>query len=149
MHHEIIRHQRKIDNLFSRVSSLSSDLELQSYWSRFLCILVSGFLEVSIQRIFREYAQTKSAPHVARYVSRQLEFFQNPKMEKIFQLIGSFNPEWEEAFRNNLDEKIVDSVNSVVANRNLIVGVSYVTMKQFYEDTVKLVVLLDQQCNQK
>jgi hypothetical protein len=73
-------------------------------------------------------------------------------MPKIFELVATFNPDWEKSLKDALDERILDSVNSIVANRHHIahgrdVGITYVRVKQYYEDAVKLIEALDAQCN--
>ena len=52
-----------LDNLFSKgdeiyiklEKGITKDDELLSHWSRYLCVLVSGWIEVSVIRIYREY----------------------------------------------------------------------------------------------
>jgi hypothetical protein len=43
---EVTRQKQRIDDLFK----LSNDLpgEVQAHWSRYLCILIAGFLEISV-----------------------------------------------------------------------------------------------------
>ena len=42
---EVIRYQQRLDDLFKKIVAFAEDIELQSHWARYLCILVSGFLE--------------------------------------------------------------------------------------------------------
>ena len=59
---EILRYQRELDDLFDKVSSLNSDPEMQSHWAKYLCIRVSGFLEVAVSTIYKKYAKEKAHP---------------------------------------------------------------------------------------
>ena len=95
-----VRYQQRLDDLFKKIVAFAEDIELQSHWARYLCILVSGFLETSVRAIYSQYANTKAAPYVAHYVDSQLQSFQNPNMERILQLARSFSPEWEEHLRS-------------------------------------------------
>lgn len=79
---EVTRFKNQLDHLFSQVAHIE-DTELQSHWAKYLCVLVSGFIETSIKAIYSEYVKRKAAPYVANYVGSALAGFQNPKMEKI------------------------------------------------------------------
>lgn len=150
---EILRYKSQLDYLFTKVSSLDSDLEMQSHWARYLCIRVSGFLEVAVSTIYKKYAKEKAHSFVANYVEKQLSI-QNPKMEKILNITKSFNPEWakeiELELRNN--SEIKDSIDSIVDVRNKIahgedVGITYTRIKRYYEVALKLVEFLETQCS--
>ena len=80
---EIERRENRLDSLFKRVGHVTEDPELQSHWTRYLCILVSGFLESSIRTMFASFAEKRAQTNVARFVTAQLSFLQNPKMGKI------------------------------------------------------------------
>ena len=152
MNKEVLRSQSRLDNLFGKVSYMSDDPELQAHWSRYLCVLVSGFLETSIREIFSEYTKTKASPKIVNYVERQLERFQNPNAEAILQLAGAFDPSWRSDLEDTVDEQIIAAVNSIVTNRHGIahgrnVGLSYRVMYDYYINSRKLVELIDRQCS--
>ena len=66
---KVIRYQQRLDNLFSKIEQLPlDDFELRSDWARYLCILVSGFLETGIREIYTEYAKNKASPYIVNYV---------------------------------------------------------------------------------
>jgi hypothetical protein len=151
---EILGYKRQLDDLFTKVSTLDSDLEMQSHWARYLCIRVSGFLEVAVSIIYKKYAKDKAHPFVVNYVEKQLSSFQNPKMEKILNITRSFNPKWAEELELELgnNSEIKDSIDSIVDVRNKIahgenVGITYIRIKRYYEVALKLVEFLEQQCN--
>jgi hypothetical protein len=75
---EITRQKQRIDELFK----LSNDLpgELQAHWSRYLCILIAGFLEVAVQAVYSEYARGKAHPNIVNYIERRMREFQNANM---------------------------------------------------------------------
>lgn len=151
---EILRYKRQLDDLFTKVSTLDSDLEMQSHWARYLCIRVSGFLEVAVSIIYKKYAKDKAHPFVVNYVEKQLSSFQNPKMEKILNITRSFNPKWAEELELELgnNSEIKDSIDSIVDVRNKIahgenVGITYIRIKRYYEIAFELVEFLEKQCN--
>jgi hypothetical protein len=141
--------------LFEKVSSLNSDPEMQSHWAKYLCVRVSGFLEVAVSTIYKKYAKNKASPFVVNYVERQLSSFQNPKMEKILNITRSFNPKWAEDIELELSKntEIKDSIDSIVEVRNKIahgenIGITYSKMKGYYKNALKLVNLLEEQCDE-
>ncbi|MEB3884543.1 HEPN domain-containing protein [Lyngbya sp. CCY1209] len=148
---EVVRYKQQLDDLFDKISKLPEDAEMQSHWARYLCIQVSGFLEVSVRSIYSKYAQSQASPFVANYVEKQLSGFQNPKMEKILDIAKSFNPKWSERLSQVVQGEIKESIDSIVANRNNIahgrnVGITYTRIKGYYQNAVKLIDLLEKQC---
>ncbi len=151
---EILRYKRQLNDLFDKVSTLESDLEMQSHWARYLCIRVSGFLEVAVSTIYKNYAKDKAAPFVFNYIDKQLSGFQNPNMEKILNITRAFSADWAKEIELELSKnsEIKDSIDSIVKNRNKIahgenVGITYSRMKVYYENALKLVKLLEEQCD--
>jgi len=149
---EVVRYKKKLDYLFAKISILTEDPEISSHWARYLCILVSGFLEVSVRSIYSQYAKDKAAPPVAKYVEKQLSNFQNPNMEKILNVARNFDSAWASRLEKIVDGEIKDAVGSIVATRNQIahgenVSITYIKIKTYYTYAVKLVELLEKQCD--
>ena len=95
-----------------------------------------------------DYAR-RTAVTTSNYVAIQLERFRNPKMEYISQLIGAFDQNWEPTFRQLVLGAPADSVDSIVNNRNRIahgenVGISYVTIKDYFRDALTVIELIDE-----
>lgn len=147
----IVSYKQRLDNLFAQIKGVAGDPELQSHWAMYLCVLTSGFLETSVRQIYGLYASNKAAPNVANFVKDKLEGFQNPNMEKILELTRSFSQEWETRLRAATEGEIKDDVDSIVANRHNIahgrsVGITYIRMKNYYDNALKLIDLIDEQC---
>jgi hypothetical protein len=148
---EAVRYKQRLDNLFKQISVFSGNIELQSQWARYLCVLVSGFLETAICAIYGEFARKTASPYVANYVKCELDSFQNPRMGRILELTRAFNPLWADELETATEGELKDAVNSVVANRNQIahgrdVGITYISIKNYYEDVVKVVDLIENMC---
>lgn len=148
---EANQHKDRLDDLFKQVSEVS-DINLQGHWARYLCVLVSGFIEVSIRAILTEYVKNKSAPSVANYVVRGLDRFQNPNMERILQTLGAFNPAWADEISKLTEGELKDAVDSVIANRNNIahggnVSIRYRTIASYYDNAVKVIEIIEEQCD--
>jgi len=151
---EILSYKRQLDYLFKEISNLDTDLEMQSHWARYLCIRVSGFLEVAVSTIYKNYAKDKAAPFVVNYVNKQLSGFQNPNMEKILNITRAFSVDWAKEIELELgtNSEIKDSIDSIVEIRNKIahgdnVGITYSRMQSYYKSALKLIKLLEEQCN--
>jgi len=149
---EAVRYKQRLDNLFGQISVFSGNPELQSQWARYLCVLVSGFLEISICAIYGEFARRTASPYVANFVKYELGSFQNPKMGKILDLTRAFNPQWANQLEVATEGQLKDAVNSVVANRIQIahgrdVGITYARIKGYYEDVIQVVNLIEGMCS--
>jgi hypothetical protein len=147
---EITRQRQRLDDLFQKAKSLP-DPEIQSHWSRYLCVLVSGFLENSVRITYAEYARSRADISVADFVESRLRQFQNPKMGTIVDLAGGFSQEWRKRLENDTKGRLGESVNSIVDNRHKIahgesVGLTLHTLLQYYGDALKVVDLVRQQC---
>lgn len=147
----VLRYKARLDNLFKKIKALSGDIELQAHWAKYLCVLVSGFLETSVSAIYSQYAQECAAPNVANFVARRLSAFTNPNMTRIISQISSFNPEWGASLAEQTEGEIKNAVDSICANRNLIAhgrdtGTTYARIYDWYQTAIELVELLEKQC---
>lgn len=141
---EVSRLKKRLDSTFARVPSALADIELQSDFARYLCVLVSGFFENAIIALVLDFAQRRSAPEVATFVERELEYWTNPNTEKICTLLGSFSPAWRKQSEAYLVDERKESVNSLVALRHRIahgesVGTSLSQVKAYYQTILKVV----------
>ena len=143
--------EKRIERMFKQAKLLDSNPEFLAHWARYLCVLVSGYLEISIRTIYQQYARTNSNPKVAQFVEKRLKGFQNPKMEKIVQLAYSFSPEWGLSLENSVKDKTSDAINSVVANRNQIahgvqVGITIGNLQDYYLEVQRVVSIIKAHC---
>jgi len=148
---EAVRYRNRLDDLFNSVGTLGANPELQSHWAKYLCILVSGYLEVAIKEIYREFVGQRADRRVLSFVEAQLNGFQNPNVQKISELAGGFDKDWGKEISDSLDEELRDHINSIVSNRHQIahgrdVGLSYTRMRDYYQSSLKLVDLIKRQC---
>jgi hypothetical protein len=94
---------------------------------------------------------SESHPDVTNYVEGRLEGITNLNEEKVFQLLGSFQPKWAETFRQKRSDAQKDALDSVVANRNLIahgrsVGLTLARMIDYYREIIDVLNLIDSEC---
>lgn len=149
---ELVRYNQKLDTLFNKTQEVSEDFEVQSHWARYLCVLVCGFLEIAVRTTYGEYASNKAHRNVSNYVTRKLDLFRSPSMGNIIELTGLFSKEWADDLEQATDGQLKDAVNSIVAVRHQIAhgkdaSISYVRVREYYQSAVKVVKLLEKQCN--
>lgn len=150
---EVLQYEDRLEHLIRYSPSDDSLDEFQAHWACYLCVLVSGYLEVAIPAILSEYASAQAGPFVSNYVQKQLGHFQNPRFGKIIDLTNAFNPLWGESLQHNSEGAIKDHVDSIVANRNNIAhgrntGVTLVRVRDWFSSAKKLIRSLEKLCDQ-
>ncbi len=141
----VVSSQRRLDATFSRINLLSTeDLEVRSDFARYLCILVSAFIEKSLSTLAGEHCRRLSAPTVSRFAQKKLDRLKNVNSEKLLQFMGSFDPELEKETKVFIDGSRKEALDSVVALRNQIahgesVGVTYVQMNKYYKEISEII----------
>jgi hypothetical protein len=141
---KLVSHKQRLDALFDKIKALDDDPELIAHWSRYLCVLVSGFIEASVRTLLADYLSARSAPEVAQFAGQRLRDFSNAKMNKILDLVGEFGNEYRLSIEKAVEGDLKDAVDGVVSNRHQIahgkdVGIGFGTMKQYYERVVKAI----------
>lgn len=141
---EVARLKGRLDSAFSRAPSSSADIELQSDFARYLCVLVSGFLENALVALILDYVERRSGPEIAAFAGSQLDRWTNANADKICGLLGSFDPEWRKQSEKYLVDERKESLNSLVALRHKIahgesVGTSLSQVKFHYSTILNVV----------
>ena len=93
---EVSRLKQQLDATFKRVKSADQEPELQSDFARYLCVLVSGYIERAIVALVLEHAREKGAPTLQHFVERRTKKFANPNANRIQELLGDFDSSWQE-----------------------------------------------------
>jgi len=117
---EVTRLKQRLDATFQRVAGIGSDLELQSDFARYLCVLVSGYLERAVAELVLEYARRSGSPSLQRFVELNTRRFTNANAERLQNLLGSFDPDWRQTLESFLVDELKDAVDSIVNLRNTI-----------------------------
>jgi hypothetical protein len=148
---ELVRYSQRLNSLFDKAKQLTDDLELQAHWARYLCVLVCGFLETAVRTIYGEYARTRADTNISNYVAKSLNRFRSPSMGNIVKMTTLFNKEWGDCLEQNTRGQLKDAVDSIVNLRHQIAhgrdtGVSYVQIHEYYQSAVRVVELLEEQC---
>jgi RiboL-PSP-HEPN len=118
---ELERRLRGIESTLGSLHNSAIDEALLAMIFQYLCIRMSGNLEVCITEILNEYTRGKANPQVRRAIERMMGTFQNPGCQRIINLLSNFNSDWGKEFdRFANEEEIKDKIDSIAANRNQI-----------------------------
>lgn len=153
MNSSISSHRQKIDARFNKVSSISDPAD-QGEWSRYLCILVSGYIEESLRILLETYAVNHASPYIQNFVCKEIKGITNCKTNKIIDILCKFNSDWGNNFtsqiaaKSNINNEIKDSIDSIVTTRHAIAhgkstGLSYSTVSNYYKNVKKAVEVLE------
>lgn len=150
---ELNRQLQRLDWLIGQSSSFQGDqLEMQAHWARYLCVLVSGFIENAISDVYSQYSRSCASPNVSNYITSHLSKIQNPKSKKFLETAKSFNPIWEEDLGLFLAENgRKDAIDAIMSNRHLIAhgkdsGISLVRVKEYLEKVIQVIEFIEAQC---
>ncbi len=149
----ILSHRQRIDTLFSKVTSILNPAD-QSEWSKYLCILVSGYIEESLRVLLEAYCTSHASPYIQNFVSKEIRSITNCKTNKIVDVLCKFNANWGSDFtsqisaKSHITDEIKDSIDSIVVNRHAIAhgkntGIRYSTVLNYYNNVKKAVEVLE------
>jgi len=141
---QVDREKQRLDNTFKRASGIKEDLELSADFARYLCVLVSGFLEQAVIEILFEYTRQRSAESIQRYVGSKLRRFTTANAQNVTDLVGSLDPDWQVDLRAYLVDEHKDAVDSVVNIRHAVahgrfVGVTMASVNRYYQRVKEVV----------
>jgi hypothetical protein len=117
---EVDRLRQVLDATFDRASRLLPEPELQSDFARYLCVLVSGFLEQAVQEFILEHTRRNASTRVLRYVESQLRRLTNIKAQRLVELFGTLDETWGTELESFVIDERKAAVDSVVELRNRI-----------------------------
>ncbi len=148
---EVALLKQRLDATFRRIESVDPDSQLQSDFAKYLCVLVSGYIEKAIAQLLQEHARRIGAPTLQSFVEAKTERFTNANSEKITKLLGSFDRRWQHQIKEYLTDEGAAAVNSIVQNRHLIVhggvsGITYVSIRAYYEQAQRVVNRVQEIC---
>ncbi|MGI9001689.1 MAG: HEPN domain-containing protein [Pseudonocardia sp.] len=143
---EVDRRRQRLQTTFDLINDQSLSPELLAHYSRYLCVLVSGFIEMSVKELVSHYCRLRSAAPVERYVTQQLGRLNNIDLEKLRQLVRAFNPDW----LTILEEECPDELQaflSVASTRNSVshggdTGITIDTVRQYFEQVAVVLMRL-------
>ena len=139
---EAAQFKDQLDRLFASYKDLPDDDLIKSHYSRYLCLMVSNFIQVWMKGFCIRIARERSDRVVLNFVESAIERLPNPNAERFRELIAKFSPEWKERVEKKFASEQVEAFNSIYNNRNQIAhggsnGVTFTTIKAWYENVLK------------
>jgi RiboL-PSP-HEPN len=140
--------ETQLDAAFARVQSLDlGQVELRADFARYLCVLVSGYLDQTMREMTGEFTRLRAQPLIANLVVKLTDRTTNLKASKIRDHLLMIDPSWEAEIDTILVDRAKDAVNSVVALRHQIAhgqsaDITIARMTSYYADIKKLIVAL-------
>jgi len=133
----------RLDRVFE-ISKKIHDDEIKSHYSKYLCVLLSGFIEESLKVILLNYTSNKSHPNVWNYVDLSTQNLSNLNAEKLGIALNQFCSQWKDKYDACLTGEEKDSIDSVVANRHQIahgknVGVTFTRVESWYTNIKRVI----------
>jgi hypothetical protein len=125
-----------------------SSFEIQADVARYLCVRVCGFVDVAVNHLLSAYIDKHAPPKLARFASLSFGRHQNLKANRLMELVGVFDEQWQQELEAFLTVQRRDALDSLVDNRNNIAhgrstGITHVRVKQYYEPVLELIDFLE------
>lgn len=146
----------RLDGTFERareyIIQSGWDANLQSDLSKYLCVLVSGFIEQAIRDIYREYSMQANRRVQAVMWSVLEQEILSPSAGNLIALAGRFDKQWGEELEDFLDdEQHKAAVNGIVDNRHKIAhgeysGIALTKVEEWYGAVKEVVEFVEEQC---
>ena len=147
---EIQAQLQEINLLFNAV--IAGD-DLTAHWGRYLCITVASFLEVSLQTIYRSYADAEAGGNLAQYVGSQIPFtIGTPRTGTIVRTARAFSDDWASEVRRFLSKDGRSAaINTVITQRNHIAHgrqstISPAQLRAYLAKCVEVIDFIENQC---
>lgn len=137
--------KQRLDATFKRAKGVAwEDFELQADFARYLCVLVSGYIEKAVVAFILEHTRRQGGPTLQRFVERRTKNFANAKASRVQELLGSFDPAWQQELEEFLVDERKDAIDSIVSLRNVIahggsVGLTYSRILAYYQHAQQVV----------
>lgn len=138
--------ERKLDDLLNQIDQVEDD-EIKAHLSKYFCIRISGYLENVFKILVAEYTEKSSPQVISKYVQNTMRTVTNLSEDKLTKLLKRFDDDWAEEFSRKISEQQIESLNSIISNRNSIAhgqqdNISYQFIGQYYNDIKEVVVIL-------
>ena len=139
------RESHRLENAINSARDEARNLsdENQARLAQLMTVWASGYLEATCRDVLRTYADRRADSSVVRFVSRNLDRFNSPKMGNIIGLVRSFDEGRATELERFVEGRIKESVNSLVGVRNQIAhgrstDITVGRIVQQFEDAKKL-----------
>ena len=149
---EVSRIKQRLDATFDRVGTINPEsLELQSDFAKYLCILVSGYIERAIVEIVQEHARRNGSTTLQKFVEANTNKITNLNPQKIADFLGNFSKEWGHEIKEFLSGDQRAAIGAIVSNRHQIAHgreseITYNQVRYYYQKSQNLIDRVQKLC---
>jgi len=112
----------KINHLLDKIGTIEDD-DIASNMLNYICILISGYLETSIENVISDYKQTRHCnTHECKDNIKSLRKIQNAKWCVIRPIIMNIDENILTSLKNEFDQfdNVISSIDNIVKTRHKI-----------------------------
>ena len=149
---ELNKQRDVLESLFRRTSEASKgDIEIQSHWAKYLCVLIAGFLENALSQLYSEFCHNAASEPVARFAEKVLNRIQNPKITRFVETASSFKKSWGEDLETFAEDRgRKEAINSNMTQRHRIAhgkssDITIARVREYYERALELLEFVEDQ----
>lgn len=127
------------------------DLELQSHWAKYLCVLVAGFIENSVQVLYSEYVSKSTPTPVAKFAIENIKGIQNPRPKRFIEIATGFKQDWGTALEAFFElEGRKEAINAIMSARHQIAhgknsDISIHRVSDYFDKVVEVAEFIEKQ----
>lgn len=94
------------------------DIKTLSVFSQFMAVKSAGFVELSVQLTFEEYAKNRSNTEISKFLLYSAGRLNSVNCEKIEIFLGRFNSSWWSKIVTSVDQEHLDAIDSLKTIRD-------------------------------
>jgi hypothetical protein len=151
---ELNRQFQRLNDLFKKTALASGgDIEIQSHWAKYLCVLSAGFLENAIREIYTNFVRRASSEPVANYAISIISKIQNPKTIRFIEIAQTFKDTWGDELEQYVElNGRKEAIDSIMQNRHDIAhgrnsGITVARLNQYLVRSVEVIKFIERQCS--
>lgn len=110
----------RLDEVFARAAGFADAPDVEADYARYLCVLVTGFLEQAVEQVILGYVDNQGDPRLSRYIATTLRPMRNMRAQQILEMLGRFDDNWRAQLNAKLSIRHREAIGSVYASRNKI-----------------------------
>ena len=110
----------RLDAVFARAGRFADAPDVEADYARYLCILVTGFIEQAVERSISAYVDAQGDQRLSRYIATTFRQGRNMRAREILDIVGRFDENWRSQLNEKLTLRHREAIGSVYASRNKI-----------------------------
>jgi hypothetical protein len=156
----LVSQKQQLDALFTRAEAVYGllrgggfkyEFEVQADLARYLCVRVSGFVDLAVTHLFQAYVTRHAPPKLVRFVTSSIVRHQNLKANRLLEITASVDLQWERELALFLTAERTDALNSLVENRNQIAhgrstAITHIRVRRYYLPAIEIIEFLERKC---